>query len=93
MFWSGRKTGPGIFYSTNEEGFAHMYQVKLYNKISKVGLDDLDPAKYVYGEDMENYAAVLFRSAKLHDTQFPKGLKCIARTGAGVNNIPIDRCT
>ena len=93
MFWSGRKTGPGIFYSTNEEGFAHMYQVKLYNKISKVGLDDLDPAKYVYGEDMENYDAVLVRSAKLHDTQFPKGLKCIARAGAGVNNIPIDRCT
>ena len=70
-----------------------MYQVKLYNKISKVGLDDLDPAKYVYGEDMEDYDAVLVRSAKLHDTQFPKSLKCIARAGAGVNNIPIDRCT
>ena len=70
-----------------------MYNVKLYNKISKVGLDDLDPAKYTCAEDFEDYDAVLVRSAKLHDVQFPKNLKCIARAGAGVNNIPIDRCS
>lgn len=69
-----------------------MYQVKLYNKISKVGLNDLDPAKYTCSEDFEDYDAVLVRSAKLHDVQFPKNLKCIARAGAGVNNIPLDRC-
>ena len=69
-----------------------MYNVKLYNKISKVGLDDLDPAKYTCAEDFEDYDAVLVRSAKLHDVEFPKNLKCIARAGAGVNNIPIDRC-
>ena len=69
-----------------------MYNVKLYNKISKVGLDDLDPAKYTCSEDFEDYDAVLVRSAKLHDVQFPKSLKCIARAGAGVNNIPLDRC-
>lgn len=69
-----------------------MYNVKLYNKISKVGLDDLDPAKYACSEDFEDYDAVLVRSAKLHDVQFPKNLKCIARAGAGVNNIPLDRC-
>ena len=69
-----------------------MYNVKLYNKISKVGLDDLDPAKYTCSEDFEDYDAVLVRSAKLHDVQFPKNLKCIARAGAGVNNIPLDRC-
>lgn len=69
-----------------------MYNVKLYNKISKVGLDDLDPAKYICSEDFEDYDAVLVRSAKLHDVQFPKNLKCIARAGAGVNNIPLDRC-
>ena len=69
-----------------------MYNVKLYNKISKVGLDDLDPAKYTCSEDFEDYDAVLVRSAKLHDVQFPKTLKCIARAGAGVNNIPLDRC-
>ena len=69
-----------------------MYNVKPYNKISKVGLDDLDPAKYTCSEDFEDYDAVLVRSAKLHDVQFPKNLKCIARAGAGVNNIPLDRC-
>lgn len=70
-----------------------MYQVKLFNKISKVGLDDLDPAKYTCSEDYEDYDAVLVRSAKLHDTKFPADLKCIARAGAGVNNIPLDRCS
>ncbi|MFR4415734.1 MAG: hypothetical protein ACLT4C_11190 [Butyricicoccus sp.] len=43
-----------------------MYNVKLYNKISKVGLDDLDPAKYTCAEDFTDYDAVLVRSAKLH---------------------------
>ena len=70
-----------------------MYNVKLYNKISKVGLEELDAAKYTCAEDFEEYDAVLVRSAKLHDVQFPKNLKCIARAGAGVNNIPIDRCS
>ena len=69
-----------------------MYNVKLYNKISKVGLDDLDPAKYTCSEDFTDYDAILVRSAKLHDVQFSKDLKCIARAGAGVNNIPLDRC-
>ena len=69
-----------------------MYQVKLYNKISKVGLEKLDPAKYTCSEDFTDYDAVLVRSAKLHDVEFPKNLKCIARAGAGVNNIPLDRC-
>jgi D-3-phosphoglycerate dehydrogenase len=70
-----------------------MYNVKLYNKISKIGLEKLDTAKYTCAEDFEDYDAVLVRSAKLHDVQFPKNLKCIARAGAGVNNIPIDRCS
>ena len=69
-----------------------MYNVKLYNKISKVGLENLDPAKYTCSEDFMDYDAVLVRSAKLHDVEFPKNLKCIARAGAGVNNIPLDRC-
>ncbi len=70
-----------------------MYNVKLYNKISKVGLNDFDPERYACSEDAENYDAILVRSAKLHDVEFPKGLKCIARAGAGVNNIPVERCT
>lgn len=69
-----------------------MYNVKLYNKISKVGLEKLDSSKYTCSEDFTDYDAVLVRSAKLHDVEFPKNLKCIARAGAGVNNIPLDRC-
>lgn len=69
-----------------------MYNVKLYNKISKIGLDKFDAAKYTCAEDCEDYDAVLVRSAKLHDVQFPQSLKCIARAGAGVNNIPLERC-
>lgn len=69
-----------------------MFQIKLFNKIAKIGLDLLDPAEFTCGEEIESYDAVLVRSAKLHDTVFPKNLKCIARAGAGVNNIPLDRC-
>ncbi len=70
-----------------------MYQVKLFNKISHAGTDLLAPETYTCGEDFEDYDAILVRSAKLHDLEFPKNLKCIARAGAGVNNIPLDKCT
>ena len=70
-----------------------MYQVKLYNKIAESGTDLLNKAKFGYGEDVEDYDAILVRSAKLHDVEFPKKLKCIARAGAGVNNIPLDKCS
>ncbi|MEE0830226.1 MAG: phosphoglycerate dehydrogenase [Longicatena sp.] len=66
-------------------------KVKLFNKISQIGLEQLGDG-YEISEDFENYDAVLVRSAKLHDTQFPSDLKCIARAGAGVNNIPLERC-
>lgn len=69
-----------------------MYQVKLFNKISQVGLDQLDGTKYACSEDAQDYDAILVRSAKLHDTAFPDSLKCIARAGAGVNNIPVEKC-
>lgn len=70
-----------------------MYQVKLFNKISNAGLSLLKPEAYTCSEDFENYDAIMVRSAKLHDLEFPKNLKCIARAGAGVNNIPLDKCT
>lgn len=68
-----------------------MYQVKLFNKIADIGLEKFD-SNYVCSEDAETYDAVLVRSAKLHDTVFPSSLQCIARAGAGVNNIPLDKC-
>ena len=67
-----------------------MHHVKLFNKISNAGLDLLKKDSYEYSEDLTDYDAILVRSAKLHDLEFPKGLKCIARAGAGVNNIPVE---
>lgn len=67
-------------------------KIKLFNKIAQVGLNQLDE-KYEISEDFDNYDAVLVRSAKLHDIEFPSNLKCIARAGAGVNNIPLERCS
>ncbi|MBR6563561.1 MAG: 3-phosphoglycerate dehydrogenase [Clostridia bacterium] len=70
-----------------------MTNIKLYNKISKVGLDAFDAERYNVGEDVEAPQGILVRSAALHDEPFGKELVAIARAGAGVNNIPIDRCT
>ena len=69
-----------------------MYNVKLLNKIAKVGLDQLDTEKYAVSENEENPDAILVRSAKMHDMVFNPELKAIGRAGAGVNNIPVDRC-
>ncbi|MBE6599871.1 MAG: 3-phosphoglycerate dehydrogenase [Ruminococcaceae bacterium] len=69
-----------------------MYNVKLLNKIAKVGTDNLDPAVYNIGENVENPDAIMVRSAVMHDMEFNPELLCIARAGAGVNNIPVDRC-
>ncbi len=70
-----------------------MYKIKTFNKISPLGLDELDPALFDVGEDIEQPDGILLRSYKLHDYVFPENLRAIARAGAGVNNIPIDRCT
>ena len=67
-----------------------MYQVKTMNKISKIGLAQLDD-RFQIADDVANEDAILVRSAKLHDYDFPASLQCIARAGAGVNNIPLDR--
>lgn len=70
-----------------------MYKIQMLNKISPNGLAMLDSDKYVTSDQMEQPDAILVRSAKLHDIDLPGSLKAIARAGAGVNNIPIDRCT
>ncbi len=69
-----------------------MYQIHTLNKISKAGLKHFDAGKYTVGEDVQNPDAVLVRSAAMHDMEFGKELLAIARAGAGVNNIPVDRC-
>ena len=67
-------------------------KIQLFNKIAQVGLDELD-SSYTIGEDVQNPDGILVRSAALHDMEFGSELKAIARAGAGVNNIPIDRCS
>ncbi len=70
-----------------------MYQIKTFNKISSIGLAELDPALFQVGDAVENEDGIIVRSAKLHDYPFPASLRAIARAGAGTNNIPIDRCS
>lgn len=68
-----------------------MTNIRLFNKIDKSGLELFDE-NYNLSEDITDYDGILVRSAKLHDVEFPAGLKAIARAGAGVNNIPIEKC-
>lgn len=68
-----------------------MYNVKLLNKIAKCGTDVLG-AGYNVGENVENAEAIMVRSASMHEMEFDKELLAIARAGAGVNNIPLDKC-
>ena len=70
-----------------------MKNILCLNKIAAVGTDKLDKNEYNVGTDVEAPAGIMVRSAAMHDMEFGKELKAIARAGAGVNNIPIDRCT
>ena len=65
-------------------------KVYCLNKISKVGLGVL-PSNYNVVEELEGSDAVLVRSAAMHEMDLPESVKCVARAGAGVNNIPLDK--
>lgn len=69
-----------------------MKKIHCLNSISKVGLDSFSE-KYTFTDNISEADALMVRSASLHDTEFSKELVAIARAGAGVNNIPIDRCS
>ncbi len=69
-----------------------MYRIQCLNRISPVGLERF-PAGYEVGEEAAAPDAVLVRSASLHEWPLPESLLAIARAGAGVNNIPVDRCS
>ena len=68
-----------------------MFKYHCLNPISHAGLDQLDE-NYVNTDEAKEADAILVRSAKMHDMEFGRNLKLIARAGAGVNNIPLDRC-
>lgn len=70
-----------------------MKNVLCLNKIAACGTNLLDKSEYnVATADIENPDAIMVRSAVMHDMKFGTALKAIARAGAGVNNIPVDRC-
>lgn len=69
-----------------------MYNIQTLNKISAVGTDIFDKTKYAISDAPDNPDAIMVRSAKMHDMTFGSNLLAIARAGAGVNNIPVERC-
>jgi len=70
-----------------------MQQILTLNKISPEGLDVFDKTKYVCSDDITQPDAIMVRSADMKEMELPKSLKAIARAGAGVNNIPLDKCS
>ena len=69
-----------------------MFNIQTLNKISSIGLNRLGD-NYSCADDMQNPDAILVRSASMHDMDMPESLLAIARAGAGVNNIPLDKCS
>ncbi|MCI8377646.1 MAG: phosphoglycerate dehydrogenase [Lachnospiraceae bacterium] len=69
-----------------------MFQYTCLNPIAQVGLD-VFTEEYKKTEEFADADAVLVRSAAMHDMEFSDKLAAIARAGAGVNNIPLDKCT
>ena len=68
-----------------------MYKYHCLNPIADVGLNQFKD-EYAAVSHMEDADAVLVRSAAMHDLEFGDNLKVIARAGAGVNNIPLEKC-
>ena len=68
-----------------------MFQYKCLNPMSIVGLERLT-SDYQVTEDINQADAILVRSASMHEMDLPVNVKAVARAGAGVNNIPLDKC-
>ena len=66
-------------------------KIHCLNPISKLGLDNLTD-KYEITENVNEAEGILVRSAVMHDMELPESLLCVARAGAGTNNIPLDKC-
>lgn len=66
--------------------------IKTINKIAQIGLESLDKSRFNISDHADNPDGIMVRSASLHDMEFPNNLKAIVRCGAGVNNIPKEKC-
>ena len=70
-----------------------MYKIQTLNAISDIIYSQLSADQYTISKDEPVPDAILVRSAAMHEMSFNKELKAIGRAGAGVNNIPLDRCS
>jgi D-3-phosphoglycerate dehydrogenase len=69
-----------------------MYKIKTLNKISALGLSQLPADLFQISDDFADPDGIILRSFNMREMELPKSLKAVARAGAGVNNIPIDKC-
>jgi len=70
-----------------------MYKIRTYNQISEIGLSRFPMESYEVSPDVAEPDAFVLRSQKLHDEPVPEGVLAVARAGAGVNNIPVEKYT
>lgn len=70
-----------------------MYNILTLNKIAGCGINKFNKEKYVCSDSAEKPVAIMVRSASMHDMSFDAETIAIARAGAGVNNIPVEKCT
>lgn len=70
-----------------------MYKIMKLDKIAAEGLEKFPLDEYEIGTEISNPDAILLRSFKMHDMDLPETLLTVGRAGAGVNNIPIDKCS
>lgn len=70
-----------------------MHKIRTYNTISVKGLNRFSREDYEVASELPHPDAFLIRSEKLHEMEFPQTLKAIGRAGAGVNNVPLERCS
>lgn len=68
-----------------------MYKINCLNPIADVGLKNFSD-KYQITADVQEADGILVRSASMHEMELPEGLLAVARAGAGVNNIPLEKC-
>jgi len=70
-----------------------MYKIQTLNKIDQEGLQVFPASTYEIASEVASPDAIVLRSFSMHDMEIPDSVKAIARAGAGVNNIPIPKCT
>jgi D-3-phosphoglycerate dehydrogenase len=71
----------------------YMYKIQTLNKIDQEGLQVFPSSNYEISSEIAEPDAIVLRSYSMHEMEIPSSVKAIARAGAGVNNIPIPKCT